>query len=54
MDQHALLAVMEAMAQKIEALTERLESAERRLDEARKCSCQTWREHTQLPREKRD
>jgi len=48
------LAVLDAMAQKMEALTERVEAAEKKLEDARQCSCKTWREHTQLPRDIED
>jgi hypothetical protein len=51
------LAVMDAMASQMEALKERMEMAEARIKELqtrRECSCQTWREHTGLPREIED
>lgn len=40
MDAKTLLAVLDAMAQKLEALTERVEAAEKKLAEHR--SCQAW------------
>jgi hypothetical protein len=46
--------VLDAMASQLEALKERIEMAEARIKELQKkgeCSCQTWREHTQLPRD---
>lgn len=45
------LKIMYVMAEKIEALSERIEMAEAQIkDMERGCSCQTWREHTCIPR----
>lgn len=44
--------VLDAMASQLEALKERIEMAEARIkDLERGCSCKTWREHTQVPKD---
>lgn len=49
----ALIALIEALASKIDALTAKLAALEMRIKTG-ECSCDTWREHTGLPREKKD
>jgi hypothetical protein len=45
--------VLDAMASQLEALKERIEMAEARIKELQNgCSCQMWREHTGIPRDK--
>lgn len=47
----ALIALIEALAEKLDMLTARLAALEAKL-KGEKCSCDTWREHTGLPRER--
>jgi prefoldin subunit 5 len=49
----ALIALIEALASKIDALTAKLAALEMRIKTG-ECSCDTWRRHTGLPREKKD
>lgn len=50
---NALLALIEAMAEMIDLLTAKLLILEGKLKD-KTCSCDTWREHTGLPRETED
>lgn len=50
---NALVALIEAMAEMIDLLTAKLLILEGKLKD-KTCSCDTWREHTGLPRETED
>ncbi len=52
MELELALRVMDLLASHYESLQERMDSAEARIKDlecAGECSCQTWREHTQVP-----
>lgn len=48
----ALLALIDAPAEKLEYLTLRLAALEAKI-KGEDCSCKTWQQHTGLPKEKK-
>lgn len=50
---NALIALVETLAAKVDLLTAKLATLEMRIKTG-ECSCDTWRRHTGLPREKKD
>lgn len=49
----ALISLIEALASKLDGLTAKLAALEAKMKRD-PCSCDTWREHTRLPREIED